>query len=229
MTTSSRKFGFTLTELMITTALSTVILSGLIAVFIGSSRFVRHILVEADLAMRARDLRERLLFQAVPSEKSKGGTTCYGGLLSSRPNNYNGAVLKQSGTTWIANVPKTTSRGSGTVPIFELENVVLALTSTGLYNTSRQNSTWLKPAGHPFGWTASDFTDTNHKGNGFIDIQQFNGSKDAQGNKNANYWINLRYSLGDMTRVERLHIPICGVQQRTYTDGKTFHDSEINK
>ncbi len=219
------KSGFTLTELMITTALSTVILTGLIAVFIGSSRYVRDIIIEADLALRARDLRERLLFQAVPPRTSGGGTVRYGGLLSSRPNGYGGtAKLKKDGSTWVANIPKTTSYGADSTPAFGITHVTLAIDDKGLYDSSHTRSNWLMPANFPFGWKASEFADSNHKGVGFIDDLQFKYSKDTQGNKQANYRITLRYSLKGMTRVERLHIPVSGVQQRSYDDEKAFHD-----
>ena len=223
--TKQTKSGFTLTELMIVTGLSTTILTGLIAVFIGSSRHIRGILLEADMAMRARDLRERLLFQAAAPETSKSGTARYGGLLSSRPDGYGGtAQLKKSGTTWVVNVPKTTSHGTSSAPTFEIANLSLAINDEGLYDTTHQSSNWLRPANFPLGWTSSELTDKDHKGVGFIDELQFNASKDTQGNKHANYRLTLRYSLGDRTRVERIHIPVSGVQQRSYEDKKAFHD-----
>lgn len=223
--TKQTKSGFTLTELMIVTGLSTTILTGLIAVFIGSSRHIRGILLEADMALRARDLRERLLFQAAEPETSKFGVTRYGGLLSSRPNGYGGtAQLKKSGSTWVVNVPKATFTGATSTPTFEIANLSLAINDEGLYDTTHQNSNWLRPANFPLGWQASELIDANHKGVGFIDELQFKASKDTQGNKNANYRLTLRYSLGDRTRVERIHIPVSGVQQRSYTDEMTFHD-----
>lgn len=213
------KAGFTLTEVMLVSGLSTVVLTGLLSVFLGSSRYVRNMFVEADLALRMRDLRERLLFQAIPPN----GTTRFGGLLSSQPNGFKDAKLMKSGDTWMFNVPSVDIPTDGATPSFGIENLTLALDEKGLYETAHRNSRWLRPANLPFGWKPSEFTDVGHMGVGLVDELQFDCARDAVGAPNANYRLTLRYSLNGLSRVERVHIPIVGIHQRTFTD-ETFHD-----
>lgn len=222
---TARRSGFSLVELVVVSGISTMVLTAILSVFIGSNRFIRGTIMEADLAMRARDLRERLLFQTVPPNVAKGNRTFYGGLLSSLPHGYGADVVKleRQGGTWVANVPGADT--SGATPCFSVRQVELTLhPDKGLQDASASpDSGWLRPANHPFGWEQAELSDNDHAGTGFIDFEQYDWSRDAQGNKNANYRMTIRYSADEFTRVERIHIPVFGRQQRPFP-GETFHD-----
>lgn len=63
-----RRNGFTLTELMISTALTAVIMSQAIAALVSSQRLLEETVADLELTLQSRALREKLLFNIVPEE-----------------------------------------------------------------------------------------------------------------------------------------------------------------
>ena len=59
--------GFTLVELMITSVISAVILGAVVSSFVGGIRLLKATFATAEMSLRARDLRDRLLFHAAPT------------------------------------------------------------------------------------------------------------------------------------------------------------------
>jgi len=63
-----RRDGFTLTELMISTALTAVILPQIVIALISSQRLFEETVADLELTLQSRVLREKLLFNIVPEE-----------------------------------------------------------------------------------------------------------------------------------------------------------------
>jgi len=78
MTRASSRTGYTLVELMVASAISLLILAGMGSAFLASHRLISQTMAEAEFALTARDLRDRLLFHAAPDY----GGVAYAGLLS---------------------------------------------------------------------------------------------------------------------------------------------------
>lgn len=72
--TDSRR-GFTLVEMMISTAIGAVVLATVMSAFLTSQRMLRTAMCETELSLAMRELREKLLFRVSPTI---GGKTCSG-------------------------------------------------------------------------------------------------------------------------------------------------------
>ena len=70
--------GFTLVELMLTTTIFAVVMAAVSSAFIGGMRLLKATFATAEMSLRARDLRDRLLFHAAPPHND----TIWAGLLS---------------------------------------------------------------------------------------------------------------------------------------------------
>ena len=70
--------GFTLVELMVTSAIAALILGAVGSSFVGGIRLLKMTFATAEMSLRARDLRDRLLFHAAPIHDN----TVWVGLLS---------------------------------------------------------------------------------------------------------------------------------------------------
>ena len=106
MTCNPSRDGFTLVELMLTSAISAVILGAVASSFIGGIRLMKMTFATAEMSLRSRDLRDRLLFHAAPTHDD----TVWAGLLSgtnqndvlegnATKTNMHCAALKTSGNT----------------------------------------------------------------------------------------------------------------------------------
>ena len=78
MAQGTSRGGFTLVELMITSVISAVILGAVVSSFFGGIRLLKATFATAEMSLRARDLRDRLLFHAAPTHDN----TVWAGLLS---------------------------------------------------------------------------------------------------------------------------------------------------
>ena len=78
MAHGTSRVGFTLVELMITAAISAVILGAVVSSFVGGIRLLKATFATAEMSLRARDLRDRLLFHAAPTHDN----TVWAGHLS---------------------------------------------------------------------------------------------------------------------------------------------------
>ena len=70
--------GFTLVELMVTMTISAIIMAALGSSFVGGIRLLKATFATAEMSMRVRDLRDRLLFHAAPPHDG----VVWAGLLS---------------------------------------------------------------------------------------------------------------------------------------------------
>lgn len=70
--------GFTLLEVLMASAIATLVAASLATFFVGSRRLIRDSYVESQLSLKLREQRERILFQTM----REGGNANWGGLLS---------------------------------------------------------------------------------------------------------------------------------------------------
>lgn len=70
--------GFTLVEMMLAITIFSIVTAALLSSFIGGVRLMKVAFATAEMSLRARDLRERLLFHAAPPHDG----TIWAGLLS---------------------------------------------------------------------------------------------------------------------------------------------------
>lgn len=69
---------FTLLEVLLASAVTTLVAASLVTFFFGSRRLIRDAYVESQLSLKLREQRERVLFQTM----REGGNARWGGLLS---------------------------------------------------------------------------------------------------------------------------------------------------
>lgn len=74
---------FTLLEVLMASAIATLVAASLATFFLGSQRLIRDSYLESQLSLKLRERRERVLFQTM----REGGNAVWGGLLSSRDAN----------------------------------------------------------------------------------------------------------------------------------------------
>ena len=72
------KKGFTLTEVMVASSVMVIALSAIVSAFITTHRMLKTAMTDVELALSARELREKLLFHASPTING----VHYAGLLS---------------------------------------------------------------------------------------------------------------------------------------------------
>lgn len=72
------RFGFTLVEMIFAVTIFSVVMLAVMSSFIGSIRLLKVAFATPEMSLRARDLRERLLFRAAPQHDN----TFWAGLLS---------------------------------------------------------------------------------------------------------------------------------------------------
>lgn len=78
MARTTSRFGFTLVEMMFAVTIFAIVMVAVSSSFIGSVRLLKTTFATAEMSLRVRDLRERLLFHAAPPH----GGTIWAGLLS---------------------------------------------------------------------------------------------------------------------------------------------------
>lgn len=83
MARGTSRCGFTLVELMFTTAIFAVVMAAVSSAFIGGIRLLKATFATAEMSIRARDLRDRLLFHAAPPHDG----VVWAGLLSGTNSN----------------------------------------------------------------------------------------------------------------------------------------------
>ena len=93
MVSRAQRPGFTIVEAMLSTAIATLVFGGLASFFIVSNRLVRNTFAEAELSIRTREIREKLLFHVLPP----AGGTIWPGLLSATPSRSDGNIVEAGG------------------------------------------------------------------------------------------------------------------------------------
>ena len=209
MAHGTSRVGFTLVELMITAAISAVILGAVVSSFVGGIRLLKATFATAEMSLRARDLRDRLLFHAAPTHND----TVWAGLLSGT---NSADVLEANATKILMHCAAMKTTGGTTAN----QTIQLVFKDPGTAKCSffsedrydeRWPQRWLNPGGlnlladldvQPLVWAKKD-DNTDDKSRFYIHIS---GRTDVAG-------LSVEHN-------ERIVVPVFGKQQETRSDGK---------
>ena len=209
MARGTSRRGFTLVELMVTSAISAVILGAVASSFVGGIRLLKATFATAEMSLRSRDLRDRLLFHAAPIHDG----TVWAGLLSGTNNND---VLEGNATKIIMHCMALTTSGNATANqtiqlVFKDPNSKKRSFQSEDRYDERWPQRWLNPGGlnlladldvQPLVWAKKD-DNTDDKSRFYIHIS---GRTDVAG-------LSVEHN-------ERIVVPVFGKQQETRSDGK---------
>lgn len=206
--------GFTLIEMMTAVFIFSVVVGGLGSFFLGIQRMMKESYAEAELSLRARALREKLLFHVAPPHVAAGhGHTVWSGVLSGTPKSGTGLAVEGGSKVFLAAtgiaadtgavvgqeiqlLPKTGSSGNASWRCFGNDS-------------DRFDEQWRSP------WLDPGRLDTIPAAGVF--------STDVLATKNL-FSINLELSANGFTRRERVVVPVFGKPQVPGA-GKVFHDN----
>ncbi len=204
--------GFSFVEVMVTSAISAVVLVAVASSFIGGIRLLKTTIATAEMAMRVRELRDKLLFHAAPSSHGVfwagllSGTNVVGGISGLR---MNGSVLNgNSGETREQKIDLT------------FEN--WGSSKCSLLNRECSNRDWLHPG------NVDLFADSSSKvpltwEYGGISTNNVNGITNSINNIDRFYiHITGRINVSGLPVVhdERIVVPVFGHNQSTPQDGR---------
>lgn len=210
MSRGMSRHGFTLVELMLTIAIFTLVMTAVGSAFIGGVRLLKATFATAEMSIRARDLRDRLLFYAAPPHHD----TVWAGLLSGTNSNdvlegnatkilMHCAALKTSGDTVVDQTIQLIFKDFGTKKC--------SFFSEDRYD-ERWPHRWLNPSGlnlladsrntPPLTW-ARKADNTEDHSRFYIHLS---GRTDVAG-------LPIEHN-------ERIVVPVFGRQQETRPDGK---------
>ena len=209
MARGTSRRGFTLVELMVTSAISAVILGAVASSFVGGIRLLKATFATAEMSLRSRDLRDRLLFHAAPIHDG----TVWAGLLSGTNNND---VLEGNATKIIMHCMALKASGNATADqtiqlVFKDPNSKKRSFQSEDRYDERWPQRWLNPGGlnlladldvQPLVWAKKD-DNTDDKSRFYIHIS---GRTDVAG-------LSVEHN-------ERIVVPVFGKQQETRSDGK---------
>ena len=99
---------FTLLEVLMASAITTLVAASLATFFVGSRRLIRDSYVESQLSMKLRERRERLLFQTM----REGGNANWGGLLSAQDVTVDAARARYTAVGIDSSSGRTMERGN---------------------------------------------------------------------------------------------------------------------
>ena len=151
MRAASYRRGMTLIELMVSAAVLGIVMSAVASSFITTQRMLKEAMGMSELSLAAREIREKLLFNASPYSSSAS----YAGLLSCSFNGTSGVPITSSGNaiTMEACTMGNTLGGISATPA-QVE-IVLNTSTDGtkryLFNNKTPNATnkarWFWPVG----------------------------------------------------------------------------------
>lgn len=210
MARGASRGGFTLVELMLTVAIFTLVVAAVGSAFIGGVRLLKATFATAEMSIRARDLRDRLLFHAAPPHHD----TVWAGLLSGTNSND---VLEGNATKILMHCTAFKPTDNSAAP----QTIQLVFKDFGTKKCSffsedrydeRWPIRWLNPSGlnlladsrntPPLTW-ARKADNTEDHSRFYIHLS---GRTDVAG-------LSVEHN-------ERIVVPVFGRQQETHPDGK---------
>lgn len=210
MVRGASRRGFTLVELMVTSAISAVILGAVVSSFVGGIRLLKATFATAEMSLRSRDLRDRLLFHA----EQPHNDTAYGGLLAStnlvdRVTGKDKPVLDLSENKIQLGGVGLSGNNENLSAKAELFELRIQGNGFAYYNASLDKR-WLNPGG------LNLFADSRNTPP-LTWAQTFDGEK-------SRFYIHLTGRLDvsglSVEHNERIVVPVFGKKQETCSDGK---------
>lgn len=219
--------GFTIVEVMIATVITTLVFGGIASFLVVSNRLVKNAFAEAELSIRTREIREKLLFHVLPPS----GGRVWPGLLSATPSRSDGNIVEDGAKIlakvygmgiedgkhyWGSTVADAVGIASDTSSRHNVQLVVRSETADGktlkwLGNDDDRSAEhgqigWLRSA--PFGYL----------GDGWAD--------DDKVISHRLLFINISASMNGYSSNERIVVPVFGAVQvkNLSTSGSVFFD-----
>lgn len=219
--------GFTLVEAMISTAVAALVFGGAASFFVVSSRLVRQAFAEAELSVRTREVREKLLFHVLPPSGGK----VWPGLLSARPSRSDGNIV-EDGVKILAKVYGTgTADGKHYWGSTVVDAVGIASDATSRHNV--QLAVRSETAGcETMKWLGNDDDRSAERGRtGWLRSAPFGylGDGWADDGKVLSHrllFINISASMNGHSSNERIAVPVFGSVQvkNQSSSGSVFFD-----
>lgn len=209
--------GFTVVELAIASSIVALVIGSLCSTIMGVQKLVSRSYTEAELSIRMRALREKILFHAAPPHDGKVFAGVLSGMTTSRSalpieggikiNVLAGSMKLSDGSSQDQNIQlvlENSSQGSSR-KYFKNDG-----------ETGFQRLHWLRLENAGDGRTAT--ANLGYLGeNALVD--------DLLGTARRNlYFINLSAKLGDIERRERVVVPVFATEQ-VRNDNSVFHDN----
>ena len=189
---------FTLIEMMMAVAITVAVVGGVGSAFVGIVKMSKTAMAEAELSVRMRETREKLLFHAAPPHDGK----VWSGLLSGETGVESGVKIRTSTDAFDT---LTGGDASQTIELVVSEsNGHRRFTNDGDRYDERWEFRWLDPGA--IGMLPSD------------DVLD-----DSVQTKKFLYSINLKATAAGVTRRERVVVPLFGKEQVKEADN-VFHD-----
>lgn len=202
--------GFSIIELLISSAIILALFASLGSVFIGTQRLIKNALAESELSLITRQMRERLLFKT----RGNNVTHSYGGLLGATQVSRNVPMVGYSAIE--AKLPSVNLQSGADV---EAPNSQFGISSE--WNPQRADNDmmikdhsnwegrrWLFPSQLTSAWRWENWSDSDHNGTGFADREQYEES----GKKN--YYLTIFYRVRHGERKERVLVSVFGTDQK---------------
>ena len=216
--------GFTLVEMMIASFVAVVLFAGVGTLLLGTENLATDAYCEAELSIKTRELRERILFQAAPYDDGKISS----GLLSGTIGEANSLRL---GTKALVFAPAinvaaggTGARGVSTVSQrieFVRDSVDGAeagyLVNDGQFGAAREN--WFRLTG--VGWIGTRKLEVGYLPDDWLSGELITDNPKTTRNL---YFLNISNQLGRITYRTRIAVPVFGANQVRNT-ASVFHDS----
>ena len=202
--------GFTLVELMITAVISAVILGAVVSSFVGGIRLLKATFATAEMSLRARDLRDRLLFHAAPTHHD----TVWAGLLSGT----NSADVLEANATKILMHCAAMKNNAGTTANQTIQLIFKdpGTSKCSFFSEDRYDERWPYRWLHPGGLNLlADCSATAP----LVWARNTDNTED-----HSRFYIRLTGRMDvaglPVEHNERIVVPVFGRQQITRTDGK---------
>ena len=208
--------GFTLLEMMTAVTVFSIVIVSVLSLFIGVERLVRTAYAEAELSVRMRELREKILFHASPMTGGKK----HAGVLSGMPKS---ALAIEGGFKIYLRAPAfNLSDGAISYQDIQLVRETAGGSGRGWFkNDSIQDpyrSRWfrLDEIG-PLGQTEAHL---GYLGDNAIDDDLLSTSR---ADDRGIFFIDLGAEVGGVTHRERIAVPVFGTEQ-VRNAAHVFHD-----
>ena len=216
--------GFTLVEMMIATFVAVILFAGIGTLLLGTENLVTDAYCEAELSIKTRELRDRILFQAAPYDDGKISS----GLLSGTVGEVSSLRSGVKALVFAPAIRAAGGRGAADA-VSALQKIELVrdsvdgeeagyLVNDGQFGAAREN--WLRLTG--VGWIG-----TRKREIGYLPDDWLSGELVTDNSKTTRnlYFLNISNKLGRITYRTRIAVPVFGADQVRNTDS-VFHDSE---
>lgn len=198
----TRRRGFTLVELMLASAVMVLAVGGALSMFVAVQRMTRTSVTEAELSVRMRELREKLLFHVSPPHDGRIWSGVLSGVNQNNVVEDERKILMNKAYGYDLTHAKAVDQRIELVPV--TSGAVRFFGNDGDRYDERWQTRWLAPGG--LSWLPPT---------GFV-----KAPAPAQGTV---FYVVLEASANGISRRERVTVPVFGKAQRTL-DGKVFDE-----